>query len=491
MKLIELIKNIEVKETQGDTSINIEGIAYDSSKVQPGFAFVAVRGEHTDGHKFIADAVRKGANTIICEDAFEVGPGVARVIVKDSRLALALISSNYFNDPSAKMRVFGITGTNGKTTISYLVEAVLKEAGRMPGIIGTISWRYDDVSLPAPNTTPMSFDLQMLLARMRDAGVTDVVMEVSSHALDQDRVAGVHFDSVIFTNLTHDHLDYHKDVEEYFRAKQRLFSEFLPDSVKTKKNMAINFDDEYGKKIAPLKLDNQTVKAFYGFDNGADVTVTKLHSSIEGNKLDIQTPWGRLNIESSLRGRFNAFNVMAAVASLGSAGIPLETIKRGIEGLKNVPGRLEDIPNGRGVHVFVDYAHTPDALKNVLETLREVTNGRLITVFGCGGDRDKTKRAIMGEFAARLSDVAIVTSDNPRTEDAAKIIEEIMPGVTPHAKEFIVEPDREKAIRNAIAKAKKGDVILIAGKGHENYQIVGKEVRHFDDREVARKYLNA
>lgn len=469
----------------------VKNIAYDSRQVKKGSCFVAIRGEHANGHNFINDAVKNGATVIVSDHPVVLPKGVENIVVGDTQLELAEMSSEFFGHPSRQMRVIGITGTNGKTTITYLIESVLAGVGRNVGVIGTVNWRYDKKIFSAPNTTPMSYDLQKLLSEMRDAGVTDVVMEVSSHGLDQGRVACVDFDAAIFTNLTQDHLDYHKDMDAYYEAKARLFCELLPASSKPKKIAVTNADDEYGRKMSTkFSKSNKSTKfagLTYGFSDGADIRCKTLESTVHGNKMEVATPWGNLNISSSLKGRFNALNIAATVSVLGGLGIPLEAIKKGIEDLKSVPGRLEDVPNNKGFSVFVDYAHTPDALQNVIETIKNISAGRLITVFGCGGDRDKTKRSQMGRIAVSLSDATIVTSDNPRTEDPAKIIEDILTGVKKVGGEFIVEPDRAKAIGRAISMAKKGDVVLIAGKGHETYQIVGKDVRHFDDREEVHK----
>lgn len=465
---------------------NIAGVAYDSKQVKKDYCFVAIKGSSVDGHKFIDDAVKNGACIVVSEHPVNLPADISNIVVKNTKVALAEISSEFFKEPSKGMRVIGITGTNGKTTISYLIESVLKQAGKKVGVVGTVSWRFGDKTLPAPNTTPMSYDLQKLLSEMKNAGVEDVVMEVSSHALDQDRVACVNFDSVIFTNLTRDHLDYHKTYEEYFGAKRRLFTEFLENSSKRKKSAAINLDDEYGKKLINEVKYVESVS--YGFDPNADVSVKNLKSTIVGNNFDISTPWGDLNINSSLKGKFNVSNVLAAISSLGALGVSLDVIKRGVEDLKVVPGRLEDVSNNKGISVFVDYSHTPDALENAISTLKKITTGKLITIFGCGGDRDKGKRPLMGEVAAKGSDVVIVTSDNPRSEAAEKIIEDILPGIKKvRANGLVVEADRKKAIEEGIRMAKKGDVVLIAGKGHETYQIIGKDVHNFDDREEAKK----
>ena len=475
MKLEELAKKVT-------------GITYDSRAVKKGGCFVAVCGAHADGHKFINDAVKNGAVAIVSEQTVKVPSSVTNVVVTDTHIALAELSAAFFGYPSRKIRVVGITGTNGKTTITYLIEAVLKVAGRNVGVVGTVNWRYGGVLMPAPNTTPMSYDLQRLLNEMVKGGVQDVAMEVSSHALHQKRVDFVDFDAAVFTNLTHDHLDYHKTIEEYFEAKKGLFSSLLPSSVKAKKIAVVNIDDGWGRRLVFKCLSVEVFK--YGFDEG-DIRLTSLKISTAGNEMEIKTPWGKFSCTSRLKGKFNVSNILASVAVLGAFEIPLDVIKLGIEAIANVPGRLEDVPNNRGFSVFVDYAHTPDALKNVIEALRELKLQRIITVFGCGGDRYSAKRPLMGEVASLLSDVVIVTSDNPRGEDPVNIINDILPGVKKTGRDYIIAEDRREAIKKAVGMAKKGDIILIAGKGHETYQIVGKETRHFDDKEEVLKCLSA
>lgn len=487
MKLAELIKTVEAK-VKGSTSVDVVDICYDSTKVMAGACFVAIKGTNRDGHDFIDKAIKRGAKVIV--SARPVNVDVTNVVVENTGAALAKISAAFFRHPTKKMRTFGVTGTNGKTTITYLMEAILKEAGRKPGVIGTVNFRYAGKEFPSVNTTPMAYDLQKIFADMLAHKITDVVMEVSSHALHQERVRAIEFDSAIFTNLTQDHLDYHKGFEDYYGAKESLFTDYLVASSKKSKFAIVNIDDNFGRRILE-KLKGVNVVT-YGFAGESDVHVSKLECSTVGNKMIVSTPWGELDFTSHLKGKFNASNVMAVIAGLGANGVSPEIIQKGLEKFRNVPGRLEDVANSKGISVFVDYAHTPDALKNVLETLRPITKGKLITVFGCGGDRDKTKRPIMGEVAAKLSDVVVVTSDNPRTEEPNAIINDILPGVKKiNGKKCVVEVDRRTAIETALLEAKKNDVVLIAGKGHENYQIVGREVREFDDRKEVLRYLGA
>lgn len=493
MKLKELLQGVEVKKIIGDIDAEVSGISCDSKLAKKGFCFVAIRGANVDGHKFILDAIKNGASVIVSEKEFTVSNDVSNVIVSDTRLALAGISSQFFGNPSRSMRVTGITGTNGKTTTTYLIESILNHAGGKTGVIGTVNWRYAGHEMPAPNTTPISFDLQSLLHEMKKKNISDVVMEVSSHALDQGRVEGVHFDTAIFTNLTQDHLDYNKNLESYYTAKKLFFDKFLVQSLKKEKTAIINKDDEFGMRL--ISECKQLKKITYGFGKKADVKIEAIESTIDGNKMKVATPWGHLDLFSRLKGRFNALNVLAAIAVCGTYKIRPDIIKEGIETVVKIPGRLEDVQLDRDFSVFVDYAHTPDALKNVLSTLKPLTSKRIITVFGCGGDRDKGKRQLMGEIAADLSNVVIVTSDNPRSEDPAKIIEDILPGITGsklraysgNGTGYMIEKDRAKAIAMAVKMAAKGDIILIAGKGHEDYQIIGNKKTHFDDKEEVRR----
>ncbi|MBI2341274.1 MAG: UDP-N-acetylmuramoyl-L-alanyl-D-glutamate--2,6-diaminopimelate ligase, partial [Deltaproteobacteria bacterium] len=481
------------------SDVDIKDIAYNSARVKKGSCFVAIRGTRADGHQFINEACRAGAAAIVSDHPIRSLEGTCNIVVSDTSLALARISSEFFGNPSAMMRIMGITGTNGKTTITYIIESVLKCLKRDPGVIGTVNCRYKDVQLESQNTTPMSYDLHKLLSKMQKAAVKDVVMEVSSHALEQRRVEGIEFDAALFTNLSHDHLDYHDGLEGYFKAKSLLFSEFLPASSKKQKVAVANAFDPYGQKILAAAKRHKGIDTFsFGANSKADVFVEEFKALKGGSSLKIKSPWGTLGCFTSLKGDFNAQNIAAATALLGGLGVPLEKIKNGIELLDSVPGRLEEIRSPKGFSVFVDYAHTPDAIKKVSETLKNLTHGKLIIVFGCGGDRDRAKRPVMGNVAASLGDIVIVTSDNPRTEDPSKIISDILAGIKKSGLKtlganghgYLVEEDRKKAICCAIEKAQEGDIVLIAGKGHETYQIVGKEVRHFDDREEVRRCVN-
>jgi UDP-N-acetylmuramoyl-L-alanyl-D-glutamate--2,6-diaminopimelate ligase len=464
-------------------SSTASGVTADSRQVAPGTVFVAVRGGTSDGHEFLAAAQQAGAVLLVGEEPASARKLAAPYLqVADSRSALARLAANFHGNPSRALKVVGVTGTSGKTTTTYLIESILEAAGHEVGVIGTVNFRHGGKIYPSTHTTPGAVELQALLARMRDDGCTAVVMEVSSHALKQKRTEGIAFDAMAFTNLTPEHLDFHPDMEDYYLAKALLFTEYPRESHAAGKatSAAINVDDPYGQRL--LRELHSGVRAIpYGFGPGAEV-------SGAGLKVDLSGIEGE-GIHSPLPGRFNASNVLAAVAVGHGLGLEREAIRRGIENLKSVPGRLERVPNPHGIHVLVDYAHKPDALEKVLRALFDVRGGkRLITVFGCGGDRDRTKRPVMGRLAAELSDRVYVTSDNPRTEDPDVIIREIVAGMAGYSN-FAVEADRRQAIGAAIAEARKGDIVLIAGKGHEDYQILGTRKAHFDDREVAAEAL--
>lgn len=490
MKLNELLKDVEGCRVAGD--VDVRGLAYNAAAVRPGDVFVALRGAKADGHDFAADAVRRGAVAVISDRALDLPAGAASAVVPNTRRALAMMAAKLAGDPSREMALVGVTGTNGKTTTTYLLEALFAEAGRRPGVIGTVEYRFGGVAESAPHTTPESAELQKLLARMRENGVDVCAMEVSSHALAQERVAGCHFDAAIFTNLTPEHLDYHVDMESYFEAKAILFEELLAATGKPGAFAAINVDDAYGRDL--VRRSAVPVVTF-GFARDADVRGDDLAFDAAGLAMTAATPAGPIRLRSRLCGRFNALNVLGAVAVAQRMGIAPTTIARAIAKVEVVPGRFEAIANDGGVLALVDYAHTPDALENVLAHARELTKGRVIAVFGCGGDRDRAKRPLMGKAAASLADVAIVTSDNPRTEDPQAIIAEILPGVQGTAKPFAdgrgyeVIADRRLAIGRAVELARAGDVVVVAGKGHEDYQIVGTTKHHFDDREVLREML--
>jgi UDP-N-acetylmuramoyl-L-alanyl-D-glutamate--2,6-diaminopimelate ligase len=499
MLLSELVKSIPMPLTiDGDIDPEIRELCYDSRTVRPGSLFFALRGAAADGHAFISRAVAAGAAGLVIEDTADVPPGIPSVTVPDSRLAMSLMAAAFYGHPTSSLPMIGITGTNGKTTTTYLVESILENAGIPAAVLGTINYRFGKTTIPAPNTTPESADLQRILRQMVDQGARAVVMEVSSHSLEQRRVDGCSFDVGIFTNLTRDHLDYHHDMESYLASKQRFFSQLLaPDQAKPRRRAVVNMDDPSGKRIADA-CACQVVT--YGVVADAAVSARDVVFSTTGTTGILVTPGGETGFSSRLVGRFNLYNILAAAAAASALGIPLDAIRAGIEVHGKVEGRLEPVENVRGITVLVDYAHTGDALENVLKTIRELAPGRIITVFGCGGDRDRGKRPIMGEIAARYSDLAIITSDNPRTEDPGAIIHEIRAGVEPldlreylpaelaggfGEKGFVSVVSRRDAIRLGAMLAKRGDILLVAGKGHEDYQIIGTVKHHFDDREEA------
>ena len=506
MELSKLLEGVEVRKIIGEARKEIRGIAYNSQKVGKDFLFAAIRGLEADGHRFINEAINRGAEAILLEEGSGVR-GRTAIFVPNSRSALAGIASNFYGNPSASMCLIGITGTNGKTTTTYLMESILKRAGYEVGVIGTINYRYGQKVVPALNTTPESLDLQRILWEMSREGISHVIMEVSSHGLDLDRVFGCQFDGAIFTNFTSDHLDYHQTLERYFQSKQKLFSESLMKSQKTGRFAVTNADDPKGEEI--VKGVGLPILR-YGLGSSCDFSATELTLTFEGISCRIKTPKGEFDLRSKLIGRFNLYNILAAVATGFGMGLPLEVLKEGVEAVKGVSGRFEKVINPRSIHVIVDYAHTHDALERVLLGLRDTlvhtsrNRGRMITVFGCGGDRDRTKRPRMGEVAGKYSDLVVLTSDNPRTEDPLMIIEEVEKGFQVLSLEewdrnrieawrskkgYLKVPDRREAIRMAIRLAQPEDTVLIAGKGHEDYQIIGKKMIPFDDRVEARKAL--
>ncbi len=492
-------------------SVSVRGIRYRSQDVGPGDLFVAIPGTRADGHQFIDMAVRQGAAAVVVRADRAGGPittvpspGLAVLTAPDTRRALARLAARFYGHPSRDLCLIGITGTNGKTTVTYLVDNILSAAGLRTGVIGTIHYRYGDITLDAPMTTPEAPDLQRMLADMRDAGVTHVVMEASSHALAPDlaRLDGCRFDVAVFTNLSQDHLDYHRDMATYWACKQRLFTDHLAGGDRPG-TAVINTDDPNGRDLAAA-LTGPVVTV--GGNPGCTVTADVFRNDRTGITARMRTPAGAVDCRSTLSGDHNVENLLCAVGVGTALSIPLTAMAAGIESVTAVPGRLERVPAEAGDDrtVFVDYAHTPDALENVLTALRPLTRGRLITVFGCGGDRDRDKRPKMGRIAATLSDLAGVTSDNPRSEPPLAIIEESLPGVeealgggqrTADSGQWtddsgqktgvVVAPDRREAIQLAIAEARPGDVVLIAGKGHETYQILGDRTIDFDDKSVA------
>lgn len=459
----------------------LNDIYYDSRKSRRNSTFVAIRGTKFDGHQFIKEAIRNGATTVVAEKTplFRLPGRISLIIVPDSRVALAQLSDYFYDSPSSAMRVIGVTGTNGKTTVTHLLRSITKAAGRQCGTIGTIVYDLVDEQTPASHTTPESLDLQKMMKTMVDRGADYCLLEVSSHALAQRRVEKVAFRTAVFTNLTQDHLDYHQDMESYFQAKTRLFTDYAPQV------SVINADDPFSSRLMTM-IEGHVVT--FGVKPGPDVTANDIEVGIDGISMTLVTPAGSVKIRSALTGLHNVYNILAAAAVAIEERFDLETVAVGVANLQSVPGRFEKVDVGQPFTVAVDYAHTEDALINVLKAARALTNGKLITLFGCGGDRDEGKRPLMGTAAFSLSDKVVVTSDNPRTEPPDKIIEDILKGIDKSkspGKQMRVIPERSEAIRAAIKMAEPGDLVLIAGKGHEDYQIIGNRKTPFDDRQEA------
>jgi UDP-N-acetylmuramoyl-L-alanyl-D-glutamate--2,6-diaminopimelate ligase len=496
MKMSVLFHKLSPRAVFGPSEADISGLFYDSRQVVPGGAFFALRGAATDGHRYIDQALEKGAGTIVFEEERPLPEGVTGLLVDDSRRAMALAAAVYYGDPTADMTVVGVTGTNGKTTVSYLVESLLRAAGKRPAVLGTVNYRFGGQELPSLHTTPESIELLRTIAEFRRAGADALVLEVSSHALEQHRVDGIRFDVAIFTNLTPEHLDYHGDLESYFASKRRLFFDLGENGPR---RAVVNVDDPYGKQLSGQLKDVLTCGL------SAEAVVRPLQSSLSLNGIEarIGFPAGEFDLSSALLGEFNLHNLLCAAGAGLALGIEPATIATGLSQAPPVPGRLEPVANDRGALVLVDYAHTGDALDKVLSTLQGLRPRRLITVFGCGGDRDRAKRPVMGEIAARRSDLVVLTSDNPRTEDPQTILADVRPGLDKvfggdwsleeasgcTGKGYVVVPDRREAIRFAAGLLQAGDLLLVAGKGHEDYQIIGSQRFHFDDREELRRAL--
>lgn len=481
MRLSELCKQIaDAQYCYNLLDREINGISYDSRRVRKGDLFVAIRGTKADGHDFIIDALMQGAAAVVTQRWMTLPGETPQIIVPSSRMALARLSSYLYGKPSDKMEVIGITGTNGKTTTSYLLRSVLEASGKKVGLLGTVCYQTGDRLIPSNHTTPESLELHYMLREMLNSGITHVVMEVSSHALAQKRTCGIDFRAAIFTNLTADHLDYHKDLESYREAKAELFRGLSPGSF-----AILREEDEASHYFAKV---TRAECLWYGFGHASGIKAQVLETTLRGMLLRLSTGEGEVLVSTRLIGRHNLLNILAASTAATAMGLDLETIKKGVESLSLVPGRLERIPSENGHIVFVDYAHSPDALESVLGAIRPLARNRLLLVFGCGGDRDRAKRPIMGGIAERYSDLFWITSDNPRTEDPLKIITEIEKGV--QGKGYRVEPNRRQAIEEALSEAKDGDIVLIAGKGHECTQSFADTVVPFDDREVARQILS-
>ncbi len=486
MKLSALISVIKPLAVGGSGDPDIKGLAYDSRKIKAGFVFFALQGQNQDGNRFVQDAMARGAATVVSDQAIPVGHGATIFIrVDDPRQAMAELAAAFYNYPSAGLQMVGITGTNGKTTTAFMLRDIFNDAGRRTGLLGTVAYEIGDRTIPAHRTTPESIDLQDMLAQMVHVGCQNAVMEVSSHALIQKRVWGIDFDVAVFTNLTHDHLDYHATKENYFQAKSLLFRNL--NRCRKKPVAIVNLDDPYGRDLVrdvPFEADLIT----YATGQDANVRAVNLQITSSGSVFDVHSPWGMAQVRLKILGHYNVSNALAALAAAGSVGVPVARAAEVLSQMLAVPGRLEEISAQGGFQVFVDYAHTEDALDNVLSTLREITPGKLIVVFGCGGNRDRKKRPLMGAVATRLADYVLLTSDNPRKENPIEIIAQIREGCKRSDNVEVVE-DRHEAIVRALSLAEKGDVVLVAGKGHENYQEFANTVIPFDDRQVVRECL--
>ena len=490
MNLSKLLRGIEPVKISGSQDIAVTGLHYDSRRIQPGHLFVAIRGENSDGNRFVPQALGSGAIAVVSEEPPHPAGTPSSAVrawarVKDARKALATAAANFFGHPARALELVGVTGTNGKTTTCLLLDAIFAAAGKKSGLFGTIEYRLAGRRLPAPNTTPESLDLQAYLGELRTLGATHATLEVSSHALALDRVYGCPFRAAVFTNLTRDHLDFHGTLEAYFAEKRKLFTGW---GARPPEWAILNADDPRSAELRSCGSPNVVT---YGLAAGAELRPRGTDPAPKSGSFLMETPWGKLESRSRLLGRPNVYNLLAAAATALALGFGVEQVESGLAELKAVPGRFEQVEAGQPFLVLVDYAHTDDALRNLLTTARELIGrgGRIITVFGCGGDRYRTKRPLMGQVASSLSDLVVLTSDNPRSEDPGAIIQDALAGLEKTGARHLVEPDRARAIELALREARTGDIVLIAGKGHETCQIIGDRVLPFDDRLVARQLL--
>ena len=489
MLLNDLIEPLAHMHRVGSGNPDIVALVYDSRNATRGSLFICIRGEKFDGHDFIADALGNGASAIVADDAKRIEQMVLNVpvvLVSDTRPVLPVLANRFFDHPSRKLKLVGVTGTKGKTTTTYLIESMIRGSGTSAGVIGTLGARINGEAVPLDRTTPESVDLQELLARMVSEGVSAAAMEVSSHALVMRRTEGCEFDVGVFTNLTHDHLDFHHTLDEYLQAKMMLFNVY-PRTTGKPFTAVVNIDDPSGEKVRAESLGKILT---YGIRNEADITASNIDAGANGVSFDVTSPIGACRIDLKIGGVFNVYNSLAAFGAGIGLGMGIDQIKAGLESLATVPGRFEAVDCGQDFGVIVDYAHTPDSLENILRAARELTSRRLIVVFGCGGDRDRTKRPKMGSIGANMADVCIVTSDNPRGEDPGAIVDEILVGTTGGSATVESIIDRREAILRALSIAEPGDLVVVAGKGHEPYQIFRDRTIHFDDREVVREALS-
>ncbi|MDP4179781.1 MAG: UDP-N-acetylmuramoyl-L-alanyl-D-glutamate--2,6-diaminopimelate ligase [Bacillota bacterium] len=479
MILKELVEGLELIDVKGNLDIEISNIAYDSRKVRSGTLFVCIEGFKVDGHNFIAAAIENGVSALLVQKEVEAPEGVTVIRVENTRFALAYASDVYFNHPSANFALYGVTGTKGKTTTTFMLKDILEKAGQKVGLIGTVANFIGNETIPTERTTPESYDLQALFGDMVEKNVDSVVMEVSSHALELHRVGCCQYDIGVFTNLTQDHLDFHETFENYFNAKIKLFDMC--------KKVLINIDSGYGKRAKEAaKREVYT----YGIEKEADLRAVNIKTNPDSVEFDLISPWVNCRIKVNIPGIFSVYNALAAIGCSLLGGISIEHIKEALENIR-VPGRAEVVYTDDKFTVIIDYAHSPDSLENILMTLKGYAKGRVVCLFGCGGDRDKTKRPIMGEISGKLADFTIITSDNPRTEEPQRIVSDIEEGVKRTDGSYVAIVDRKEAIKFALANAIKDDIILLAGKGHETYQIFKDKTIHFDEREVVKELLES
>lgn len=482
MKLRDILENVEGKLINGKTDIDINAMTIDSRKAKDGVLFIAMVGMTVDGHRFIPAAYENGCKAVITEHSIEDIPEDMTVYqVENARDALAVIACNFYDNPGKDLNIIGVTGTNGKTSTTYFIESVLNHIEHKTAVIGTVEIRIGGKKREidfATSTTPDTIELNKMLRIMADEKCDDVVMEVSSHSLELKKVKGLKFKVGVFTNLTQDHLDFHKTMENYCAAKAKLFNMC--------ESGVVNADDEWAERI----VENASCSIMtYSIEKPSDLQAKEIEYLMDRVHFTVNINGENVRFELMVPGRFSVYNALAAIGAMLSLGVPVKDIQGGINNIKGVPGRIQNIPNNKGFNVIVDYAHTPDGLENIINAVREFTKGRIITVFGCGGDRDRTKRPIMGEIVARLGDIPIITSDNPRSEEPYSILKEVEAGVKPVTKNYEMIVDRKEAIRKAIEIAEPGDSIIIAGKGHENYQILRDKTIHFDDAEAAEEIL--
>lgn len=485
MNLRELLEGVPTLSAipEAASFMEIEGVAFDSRKVQPGYLFFAFPGAKADGRLFAAQAIQRGAVAVVSESPAPADFDGLWIPVPHGRQALATVAGNFYDHPDRRLKIVGVTGTNGKTTTTYLIDSILRAAGLTTALVGTIEYRLAGRQLPSINTTPESLELFQLFKELEDLGGAHVTMETSSHALSLGRVHGVQFETAVFTNLTRDHLDFHGDMDAYLSAKQTLFT---GDSARPPRYAVLNYDD---KVVSAVRTKPQTEVITYGLGEGASARAQRVATDFDGLRFEIHHGGRAYPVESPLVGEINVYNILAAWCAAHSLGLSPEVIARGIAECRSVPGRFERIDEGQPFLVVVDYAHTDDALRNAISIARGLTSKRVITLFGCGGDRDRSKRPLMGMAAAEASDLVVLTSDNPRSEDPLSIMNDALVGIRRFDTEHVIEPDRERAIKRAIERAGPEDVVLIAGKGHETYQTLKDRTIPFDDREVARRIL--